>query len=138
MATIAVIQSLFSVLNDDPSRLSGFTKQVHEKFFEVLVEESGHIVHTAKTLEDYQEKGYPQPDIFICAPFPEIGNPAPAFGEIKQFQETFPNAPMIIWSTRTEEAIRKSVLEEYGVKEYYTGTLIEAPDDFADMVLKYT
>lgn len=138
MATIAVIQSQFSILNEEPRRLTGFSKQVHQKFFGVLVEESGHTVHTAKTLDDYQQKGYQKPDIVICAPFPEIGNPAPGFVEIQRLQETFGDIPLIVWSTRTEESIRQSVLNDYGAKEYYRGTLLDAPDDFADMVLKYT
>lgn len=138
MATIAVIQSHFSVLNEELRRLTGFSKQVYQKFFEVLVEESGHTVHTAKTIEEYQQKGYARPDMIICVPFPEIGNPAPGFAEIKRFQDTFGDTPLIVWSTRSEEAIRSGVLEDYGAKAYYQGTLLEAPDDFADMVLKYT
>lgn len=138
MTTIAVIQSLYPVLNDDPASLSGFSKQVYEKFFEVLVEESGYTVHTAKTLEEYQEKEYPPaPDVVVCAPFAEIGNPAPGFVELTRFKNTFPNANLIVWSNRTEGAIRKSAIEEYGAKEFYTGNLLQAADDFADMIFSY-
>lgn len=138
MATIALIQRLHPALNEsDPGQLNSFAQQVHHRFFEVLEEESGHTIQTARTLEDYQRDFDTQPDIIICAPLPESGNLAPGLMKLRQIQETFPGIPLIVWSNRTEEAIRKTVVEEYGAVSYYTGTPLDAADDFADLILEH-
>ncbi|HLA42554.1 MAG TPA: hypothetical protein VJZ27_03905 [Aggregatilineales bacterium] len=139
LAKIALIQNLFQTLKaDSPDRLTGFAKQVYEKFFEVLVDESGHEVLRAESLDEYLKQGYGKPDIVICTPFQEIGNLAPGFAELGRILKAFEGVPVIVWSNRDEAVIRVTVLEDQGATEYYTGTLLNAPDDFADMVLKYT
>lgn len=138
MATVALIQKLFHVLNEkNLNHLSGFSRQVYEKFFEVLEDESGHSIQRAESLEEYQAGGYDKPDIVICAPFPEIGNLAPGFAELERIRAFFgAETPIIIWSPRNETALRQRVLEEFGAAAFYTGTLLDAPNDFADMILE--
>lgn len=139
MARIALIQDQFSILNETrTSVLAPFERQLHEKFFEVLVEESGHEIDRAKTLEDYQKQGYAQPDLVICAPFSPEGNLAPGFAALSKIRQTFGDTPIVVWSSRDEEVVRVSSLEDHGAARYYTGTLLDAPDDFADMVLDLT
>ncbi|PJF42165.1 MAG: hypothetical protein CUN55_10375, partial [Phototrophicales bacterium] len=135
---VAIIQNKHRILNKSAKELSGFSKQVHENFFEVLVEESGHEVFTAESLESYLEKYSTDVDVVICAPFPDIGNVAPAFALLGKIREAFPNASIIVWSDRPEEAIRQTSLTEYGAVAYYTGTLIDAANDFADLIFKYS
>ena len=43
-----------------------------------------------------------------------------------------------MWSTREEESIRDTALNDYGAAAYYTGTLLDAPDDLADLILEHT
>jgi len=137
MTTIAVIQNIFSVLNEkNPQRLTGFTKQLHQKFFEVLVEESGYEVICTPSLEDYQAEERPKADILICAPFPEEGNLAKGFTQLATLRDAFPDIPLVVWSTRSESSIEQTVLEDHNASRYYTGTLMDAPDDFADMMLE--
>lgn len=138
VAIIALIQNLFPVLNEArPETLSGFSKQVYEKFFEVLVDESGHEIIRAKTLDDYLETEHPKPTLVICAPLPEIGNLAPGLEELSRFEQTFEGVALVVWSNREEQAARDAVLNDHNVTAYYTGNLLNAPDDFADMVLDY-
>lgn len=139
MATIALIQNQFSVLNaPNAKRLSGFEKQLYTKFFETLVDESGHAIQTAKTLKDYQAESFDTPDIIICTPFNEVGNLAPGFADLARIMQAFPGKPVVVWSTREEEVVRVTVLEDHKAAAYYTGTLLDAPDDFADLVLEHT
>lgn len=138
MAKIALIQDLYPVLNEKhPERLTGFTKQVYEQFFEVLVAESGHEIQNAETLAEYQAQNFDQPDLIICAPFPEVGNLAPGFAELGRIRTSYPSVPVVVWSNRTENVIRATVIDDQGAAAFYTGTLLEAPDDIADMVLEY-
>lgn len=138
MATIALIQNLFSVLNvPEAARVTGFSKQLYEKFFEILVDESGHDIQRAESLEAYQAEKHPKPDMVICAPFPEIGNLAPGFAELQRFRDAFPETPLVVWANRDEDALRERVIEDFGVVAFYTGTLLDAGDDFADMVLDH-
>lgn len=139
MAIIAVIQNMHPMLaSRNPETLSGFTKQLYEKFFDVLVEESGHDVYCARNLDEYRSSSYPmQPHMVVCAPFPEEGNLAPAFQELGEYRQAFPKAALVVWTERQEAALRKRAMEEFGVVEVYAGNLISAADDFADMVLKY-
>jgi hypothetical protein len=138
VAKIALIQNLFPTLNQsDPKQITGFSRQLYDKFYQVLVDESGHELQCAATLEAYQEKGFPTPDMVICSPFGDEGNLAPGFAELGRIIKTFSGIPIIVWSSRTEEVIRVSVLEDQGAAAYYTGTALDAPDDFADMVLEF-
>jgi len=139
MAVIALIQKLFPTLNYSTSKnLSGFSKQVYDRFFEILVEESGHTLQKADSLEEYQGQNFPPPDLVICTPIPEIGNVAPGLADLRQIRDTFPDTPLVVWSNRDEAAIKKTVLEDYKAVRYYTGNLLEAGDDIADMALEYT
>ncbi|NDJ85904.1 MAG: hypothetical protein GYB66_08465 [Chloroflexi bacterium] len=139
MATVAIIQRMHQALNaPDTEQLSGLARQLRDRFFEVLVEESGHVLQTARSLDDYLTAYETRPDLVICAPFPETGNVAPGFTELKRFQVAFPDIPVIVWSQRQEAAIKQSALEDYGVAHYYTGNLIDSPDDFADLILAHT
>lgn len=140
MAVIALIQSLFQTLNaKDNKQLTGLSRQLYDKFFEVLVEESGHIIQRAPKLDDYLAANYEQkPDLIICTSIPEIGNVAPGFAELRRIRDAFPDTPIIVWSNRDEESIRKTALEDYKIVAYYTGILLNAPDDLADMVLEFT
>ncbi len=136
MAKIAVIQHLFPILNSrDAKQLSGFSKQVYTRFFEVLVEESGYEVWCAANLDDYLALEHEQPTLVICSPFAEIGNLAPGFNDLKKIQETFAGVPVVVWTSRDEASLKETVLKEYGVLAFYTGNLLDAPDYFADLVL---
>lgn len=137
MAKIALIQDLFPSLRRPDSR-NQFAVDSKKRFFEILVEESGHEVYQAENLSDYQAKGYPTPDFLICTPFPESGNLAGGIEKLMALRDAFPDVPLVVWSERTEEAIKKTALEEFGAVAFYQGTIISAGDDFADMVLKYT
>lgn len=138
MAIVALIQNIHQALNiADPKQLTGLGRQVYDRFFEVLVEESGHTIQTAHSLEDYQRRYTEKPAVVICAPFPDEGNLAPGFAKLSAIQQAFPDAPVIVWSDRSEASIKKTVLEEYGVVDYYTGTLLQSAEDFADLILKY-
>ena len=137
MATIALIQDLFrALMTDRPEVIGGFAKQVHQRFYEVLQDESGHVIQRAGSLDDYQAQGLPAPDVVICAPFPEEGNLAPGIVELSRFREFFGETPIIVWSTREEESIRDTAINDYGAAAYYTGTLLDAPDDLADLILE--
>ena len=139
MAIVALIQNLYPELNiSDKRQLSGFAQKTYEKFFDVLVEESGHEIYQATTLENYQDTGQPTPEIIICSPLPEVGNLATGFVNLQALQAAFPNVPIIVWSNRSEQSIEKTLLEDYGIAAYYTGNLLAAPDDFADLILKHT
>ncbi len=139
MATVAIIQNKHRVLNEpNARRLSGFSKQVYDGFFEVLVEESGHTLYLADTLENYLQQHPTTVDVVICAPFPEIGNVAPGFAALGTIKDAFPETALIVWSDRPEEAIRQSTLNDYGAVAYYGGTLIDAANDFADLILKHS
>lgn len=140
MAVIALIQKLFPTLNlRNSNGLTDFSKQVYDRFFEILVEESGHTIQRADSLEEYQSKNYPAPpDLVICTPIPEIGNVAPGFEALQAIRDAFGDTPVVVWSNRDEAAIKKAVLEDYKAVRYYMGTLLEAGDDIADMVLEYT
>lgn len=139
MASIAIIQDKHRVLNEpNANGLTGFSKQMYEQFFEVLVEESGHTIFTADSLESYLQQHPTEVDVVICAPFPEIGNVAPGFIALSTIKDAFPTATIIVWSDRSEAAIEQSVLNDYGVAAYYTGNLIDAADDFADLIFKHS
>jgi hypothetical protein len=139
MATVALIQNLYPALNaPDPSQLAGVAQQMYHKFFEVLVEESGHIIQLARHLDDYWRDYEGSPDLVICAPFPQEGNVAPGFVELQTIQNAFPGVPVIVWASRDEASIKASALNDYGVAHYYTGTLLDSPGDFADLILEYT
>ncbi|NJL95915.1 MAG: hypothetical protein HC915_20385 [Anaerolineae bacterium] len=138
MATIAIIQNFFPALNEtDPVRLSGLSRQVYDRFIEVLEEESGHHLQRAPSLEGYLAAEWPMPTLAICAPLPEIGNLAPGLAELQRIREALRGVPLVVWSTRDEQSVRETVLKDYGVARYYTGTVLQAPDDIADMVLEY-
>lgn len=138
MAKIALIQHSFPILNlPNSQRLSGLQKQLYDKFFEVLAEESGHQLACAESLEAYQAQAHDAPQIVICNPFPTEGNLAGGFAELTRLQAAFPALPMIIWTTRTEASIQKSCLEDYRASAFYNGTLLEAPDGLADLILEY-
>jgi hypothetical protein len=138
MATVALIQDLFKALSTDrPEVISDFAKQVHQRFYEVLQDESGHTIQRAGSLSDYQAQGLPAPDVVICTPFPEEGNLAPGMVELGRLREHFGETPLIIWSTRAEDSIRDTAINDFGVAAYYTGTLLDAPDDLADLILEH-
>jgi hypothetical protein len=137
VAKIALIQNLFPTLNLPSSEgLSGLALQLYNKFFEVLVEESGHQLQCVPSLEVYQARSFDKPDLVICAPFQDEGNLAPGFAELGRIRKAFGEIPVIVWSNRTEQVIRLTVLEDQGAAAYYTGTLIEAPDELADLILE--
>lgn len=140
MSTLALIQNMHPSLNvTDPNQLGGFGRQVYDRFFEVLVEESGHLIQNAHSLSDYQRQyeTAARPDVVICAPFPYEGNLAPGFVELQAIKDAFPDTPIIVWSDRSEESLKKTVLDEYHIAEYYTGTLLDSAEDFADLILKH-
>lgn len=135
MATVAVIQTLFRVLNYSSSdRLHGLEQQIWENFFEALEEAYNHTVLTAKSLEEFQAAGHPAPDVIICAPLAEEGNTAPGLADIRRFREAYPETPLIVWSTRTESSLRDTCLHDLGCAAYYTGTLLAAPDDLPALI----
>lgn len=136
MATVAIIQNLYPELNiPDPKELNILAQKLYEQFFEVLVEESGHNLQLARALDNYQADQ--APDLVICAPFPSSGNLAPGFTELMRFQDQFKGTPIIVWSDREEAVLQKSAIEDYGVAHFYTGNLIDAPEDFADLIIQY-
>jgi hypothetical protein len=110
---------------------------MHDRFYEVLQDESGHVIQRAETLDGYQSQGLPAPDVVICAPFPEEGNLAPGIAELGRLRDFFGETPLIVWSTREEESIRNTAINDFGVAAYYTGTLLDAPDDLADLILEH-
>ena len=135
MASIALIQDLFRVLTHSSSdNLHGLQAQIYDNFYESLEEAYNHTIHVARNLEEYRAKARPAPDVVICAPFPEEGNPAPGLAFISELQATFPNTPIIVWSTRTEASIRQTCLNDLGCAAYYTGTLLDAPDELPDVI----
>jgi DNA-binding NarL/FixJ family response regulator len=137
MATVALIQSLFRVLTHESSdELHGFQAQIYDDFYEALEEQYNHNMRVARTLDEFLQKEQAQPDVVICAPFAEEGNPAPGLAEIHRFKEAFPNIPIIIWSTRTEDSLRNACLQDLGCAAYYTGTLLDAPDDLPQIIAK--
>lgn len=139
MAVIALIQNQYRILNEaDASNLEGLSSQLYERFFEVLVEESGHNVLVAPDLQTFVETYTQAPDLVICAPLPTSGNVAPGFVQLSAIRDRFANTPIIVWSQRTEDSIAASVVDDYGAMHYYTGTLMDSADDFADLILKYT
>ncbi len=140
MATVAIIQNMYQALHTaTPDQLTGMAQQVYYRFYDVLVEESGHTLQMARSLDDYQLRQHDSgPNLVICAPFPEMGNVAPGFAELGRIQAAFPDVPVIVWSDRQEDSIKNSVLEDYGAAHYYTGMVLNAPDDFADLILEYT
>lgn len=138
MAKIALIQNSFPILNEpNAKRLAGLQKQLYEKFFEVLVEESGHQVQCAETLDDYQAKALDAPALVICNPFKTEGNLASGFAELERLRTVFSSIPLIVWTTRTEASVKQSALEDHHANAFYTGTLLEAPDGLADLILEY-
>lgn len=135
MANIALIQQLFRVLTySSADRLHGFQAQIYDNFYESLEEAYNHNLRVTRTLEEYQDKGHPTPDLIICAPIPEEGNPAPGLAAIGDFQTAFPGVPIIVWSTREEESLRKTCLEDLGCAAYYTGTLLNAPEELPNII----
>lgn len=139
MAIIALIQDQHRILNEPDARnLEGLSKQLYERFFEVLVEESGHDILAAENLEAFIDAYRQNPDLVICTPLPESGNIAPGFVALSAIKDHFADIPVIVWSQRTESSIEDSVIDDYGVVHYYTGTLMDSADDFADLILKYT
>lgn len=135
MATVAIVQNLFRVLNHATSeRLHGLEAQIHENFFEALEEAYNHDVQIARTLDEYTDRVKAVPDVFIIAPLAEEGNPAPGLAEISRFREAFPDTPIIVWSTRSEESIRRTCLDDLGCAAYYTGTLLDAPEDLPQII----
>ncbi|MFP4324048.1 MAG: hypothetical protein ACLFTK_16455 [Anaerolineales bacterium] len=126
------------MLNDrNPGALSGFQKQVYQRFFEILEDESGFTIQRATSLDAWLEATHPEPDIVICAPFPEMGNLAPGLAELGRIRDRFPTQPLIIWSTRDEAAVAQTARDDYGAVAYYQGSLLDAPEDFADLILEY-
>lgn len=138
MARIALIQDLFPLLHQ-PQTLAqgGLSAQLYQKFYEVLEEESGHQLDRAKTLAAYENAHYPPPEIVICTPFPEEGNLAEGFKELAHLRARFPDVPLIVWTTRQEPSVKISTLADYKADAFYTGTLIEAPEGLADIILSF-
>ncbi len=135
MATLALIQNKFRVLHHTSSdRLHGLEKQIFDNFFEAIEEEYNHRVCAAQTLEDYQSRNLPTPEVILCTPLPEEGNPASGLERLAQIQKTFPGVPVIVWTTRTEPSLRNTCLNEYGCAGYYTGTLLDAPEELPGLI----
>lgn len=135
MATVALIQSLFRVLTYPSSEeLHGFQAQIYDDFYEALEEAYNHNLQVAKSLDDYLQGSFKAPDLIICAPLAEEGNPAPGLAEIQRFKDEFPDTPLIVWSTRTEESLRQTCLTDLGCAAYYTGTLLTAPDELPALI----
>lgn len=136
MTTVALIQNQFTVFNaPDVTSLNGMQGQIYTKFFEVLVEESGYTIERATTLDNYHLQ-YPNgnPDVVIVAPFPSEGNPVAAFTEIREIKDAFPKAGLIIWSGRSEKAIAETIGHDHPDAAYYTGSVLDCADDFADLI----
>jgi hypothetical protein len=139
MAVIAIIQNQHKLLNEpNANNLEGLSRQLYERFYEVLVDESGHEVLPAPDLSSFSDSYSQLPDLVICAPLPDSGNVAPGFVRLSEIKDHFPDIPLIVWSQRTEQAVATAIVEDYGVAHYYTGTLMDSADDFADLILKYT
>lgn len=135
MTIVALLQNRYPVLNAaSDENLHGLEAQVYHNFFEALEEKHNHIVLTAESLAAYQSQNNPAPDIVICAPLPDEGNVAPGLDALRQIREAFPRTPIIVWSTRTEESLRKTCLDDLGCAAYYTGTLLEAPEDLPRLI----
>jgi len=135
MAKVALIQKLFRVLNHTTGEnLHGLEAQIFENFYESLEDAYNHTVKAARTLDEYREKGYDTPEVVVCAPLPEEGNPAPGLEELRRIQEAFPGAPIIVWSTRSEQSLRTTCLDDLGCAAYYTGTLLDAPDELPQII----
>ncbi|MBN2469218.1 MAG: hypothetical protein JXN59_00735 [Anaerolineae bacterium] len=136
MATVALIQDLFRVLTHQSSDgLHGLQAQIYDDFYESLEEAYNHTLHVARSLADYQAKSRPVPDIVICAPFPKEGNPAPGLAAISELQAAFPGVPIIVWSTRTEQSLRQTCIDDLGCAAYYTGTLLDAPEELPAVIM---
>jgi len=130
MAKVALIQNLFRVLNYASSdNLHGLEQQIWDDFYEALEEEYNHSLYPARTLDEYRTKSHPTPEVIICAPLAEEGNPAPGLAQLGEIQAAFPGVPVIVWSTRTEPSLRQTCLDDYHCAAYYTGTLLDAPDE---------
>jgi len=135
MATIALIQNIFRVLTAPSGEgLHGLQAQIYENFYEALEEQYNHTLRVARTLEEYRARDYPAPDVILCAPFPEEGNPAPGLAAIREMQAAFPGVPVIVWSTRSEQSLRKTCLDDLGCAAYYTGTLLDAPEELPAII----
>lgn len=135
MATIALIQDLFRVLTHaSVDNLHGLQAQIYDDFYESLEEAYNHNMRVTRTLEEYQAKHNDAPDLIICAPFAEEGNPAPGLTAIGEFQAAFPNVPIIVWSTRDENSLRQTCVQDLGCAAYYTGTLLEAPEELPELI----
>ncbi|MFC1959864.1 hypothetical protein ACFLYO_04060 [Chloroflexota bacterium] len=135
MATVALIQRLFRVLTYSSSEeLHGLQVQIYDNFYEALEEEYNHNLQIAKSLDDYLQGNFTPPDLIICVPLAEEGNPAPGLAEIQRFKDTFPDIPLVVWSTRTEESLRQTCLSDLGCAAYYTGTLLSAPDELPALI----
>ncbi|GEM_PF-3556129 len=136
MATVALLQNLFRVLNRPSSDgLHGLEQQVYENFYEALEEAYNHTILAAKSLDDYLAQGHTlTPDVVICAPIPAEGNPAPGLVELQRIRDTFPDTPIIVWSTRSEDSLRQTCLEDFDCAAYYTGTLLDAPETLPTVI----
>lgn len=135
MANIALMQTLFRVLNHPTGeRLHGLEAQIYENFYEALEEAYNHNVYPAASLDAYQEAGHPTPEVIICAPLAEEGNPAPGLAEIQRIRDAYPDAAVIVWSTRSEASLRETCLNDLGCAAYYTGTLLDAPEALPEII----
>ena len=91
MAKVALIQSIFRVLNYASSdNLHGLEKQIWDDFYEALEEEYNHSLYTARTLDEYRTKSHPAPEVILCAPLAEEGNPPPAWSNSARFKKPIP------------------------------------------------
>lgn len=139
MTTIALIQNQFGVLNaPDVTSLTGMQTQIYNLFHEVLVEESGYTIQRATSLVNYRLQ-YPdgKPDVVITAPFPTEGNPISGFTELLEIHRAFPAAFLIVWSGRSENAIRDTIKQDYSNAVYYTGSVLDCAEDFADLIFEH-
>ena len=135
MANVALIQRVFRVLTAPSSEeLHGFQARIYDDFYESLEDAYNHNMYVARTLDEYREKGYKTPDVIICAPFVAEGNPAPGLDTIQTLQAAFPGVPLIVWSTRKEQSLRATCLDDLGCTAYYTGTLLDAPEELPDII----
>ncbi len=135
MATVALIQNLFRVLNQPSGEnLHGLEAQIYDNFYESLEDAYNHRIQAARSLDEYRAKGHAAPDVVICAPLPAEGNPAPGLAELQRIRDAFPNTPIIVWSTRPEASLRTTCLKDFGCAAYYTGTLLDAPEDLPPII----
>lgn len=137
MSVFALIQDQHPVLNaTSAAGLVGFEKQVYTRFYETLEEDSGFVVQRAPTLEAYQALPNLKPaKLVVCVPIPPTGNAAPGLGLLGRIMDAFPSVPVLVWSERSEASLKKTCLE-MGAYEYYSGSLLQAPEDLADYMLK--